>query len=121
MPESVDDVAGLGLQKLLAPRSVAIVGASTRPGTFGNGLVRRVLEGGFPGRVHPVNPRYEEVEGLRCVPALAELPEPAKVAGQVHAATTKPFLVLSHASDALGARDAARLREAGVDVLVSCG
>ena len=80
MPESVEDVDGQGLQKLLAPRSIAIVGASTRPGTFGNGLVRRVLEGGFPGPVHPVNPRYEEVEGLRCVPALAELPEPADLA-----------------------------------------
>jgi hypothetical protein len=33
MPELVDDVAGPGLQKLLAPRSIAIVGASTRPGT----------------------------------------------------------------------------------------
>jgi hypothetical protein len=57
--------------------SVAIVVASTHPGTFGNGLVRRVLEGGFPGPLHPVNPLYEEVEGLRCVPALAELPHPA--------------------------------------------
>jgi acetate---CoA ligase (ADP-forming) len=40
-----------------------------------------------------------------------------KVAGQVHATTTKPFLVLNHVSDAVGARDAARLREAGVPVL----
>ena len=44
-----------------------------RSGTFGNGLVRRVLEGGFPGPVHPVNPRYEQVEGLQCVPC--EVPE----------------------------------------------
>jgi acyl-CoA synthetase (NDP forming) len=80
MPEPVDGVGGPGLQKLLAPHSIAIVGASTRPGTFGNGLVRRVLEGGFPGPVHPVNPRYEQVEGLRCVPALAELQEPADLA-----------------------------------------
>jgi len=80
MPEPVDDAAGPGLQKLLAPRSIAIVGASTRPGTSGNGLVRQVLEGGFPGPVHPVNPRYEQVEGLRCVPALAELPKPADLA-----------------------------------------
>jgi CoA binding domain len=80
MPEPVDDAAGPGLQKLLAPRSIAIVGTSTRPGTFGNGLVRRVLKGGFPGPVHLVNPWYEQVEGLRCVPALAELPGPADLA-----------------------------------------
>jgi acyl-CoA synthetase (NDP forming) len=76
MPEPVDDAAGPGLQKLLAPRSIAIVGT----GTFGNGLVRRVLEGGFPGPVHLVNTWYEQVEGLRCVPALAELPGPADLA-----------------------------------------
>lgn len=80
MPEPVRDATGQGLQTLLAPRSIAIVGASTRPGTFGNGLVRHVLEGGFPGPVRPVNPRYQEVEGLRCAPALSDLPEPADLA-----------------------------------------
>lgn len=73
-------MTGHELQTLLAARSVAIVGASARPATFGNGLVRRMLEGGFTGPVHPVNPRYREVEGLRCVPALADLPEPADLA-----------------------------------------
>jgi predicted CoA-binding protein len=61
-------------------RSVAIAGASTRPGSFGNALVRQVLPGGFAGSVQPVNPRYREVEGLRCVPSLADLPQPAELA-----------------------------------------
>src|SRR6516164_5924394 len=68
------------LQPLLEARAVAIVGASTRPDSFGNALVRQVLAGGFAGPVQPVNPRYREVEGLRCVPSLDGLPHPAELA-----------------------------------------
>lgn len=68
------------LRPLLEAQHVAIVGASTRPGSFGNALVRRVLAGGFAGSVQPVNPRYREVQGLRCVPSLADLPHPAELA-----------------------------------------
>ncbi len=68
------------LRPLLEARSVAIVGASTRPGSFGNALVRQVLDGGFVGSVHPVNPRYLEVEGLQCVSSLADLPHPVELA-----------------------------------------
>ena len=68
------------LRPLLEARSVAIVGASTRPGSFGNALVRQVLAGGFAGPVQLVNPRYREVEGLRCVPSLDGLPHPAELA-----------------------------------------
>ena len=68
------------LQPLLEARSVAIVGASTRPDSFGNALVRQVLAGGFAGPVQPVNPRYREVEGLRCAPSLDDLPHPAELA-----------------------------------------
>ena len=42
--------------------------------------MRQVLAGGFTGPVQPVNPRYREVEGLRCVPSLADLPHPAELA-----------------------------------------
>jgi acyl-CoA synthetase (NDP forming) len=39
-----------------------------------------MLAGGFAGSVQPVNPRYREVQGLRCVPSLADLPHPAELA-----------------------------------------
>jgi acyl-CoA synthetase (NDP forming) len=68
------------LRPLLEARSVAIVGASTRPGSFGNSLVRQVLDGGFAGSVHPVNPRYREIEGVLCLPSVADLPHPADLA-----------------------------------------
>ena len=63
------------LQPLLAPVSVALVGASPRPGSVGDMMVRSIHGGGFPGRLYAVNPRYQEVHGIACYPDLAALPE----------------------------------------------
>ena len=70
----------LPLTALLEPRSVAVVGASARPGSFGDTLVAQLLGGGFEGPVHLVNPRYREVAGLPCLPSLADLPGPVDLA-----------------------------------------
>ena len=70
----------LPLTALLEPRSVAVVGASARPGSFGDTLVAQLLGGGFAGPVHLVNPRYREVAGLPCLPSLADLPGPVDLA-----------------------------------------
>jgi acetate---CoA ligase (ADP-forming) len=63
------------LDPLLAPRSIAFIGASTRPDTPGNVMVRMPQLAGFRGRLYPVNPRYATVENLTCYPSLAALPE----------------------------------------------
>jgi acyl-CoA synthetase (NDP forming) len=65
-----------GLTALLEPRSLAVVGASARPGSFGDQLVGQLLAGGYRGAVHLVNPRYREVAGLPCHPSLADVPGP---------------------------------------------
>jgi acyl-CoA synthetase (NDP forming) len=65
-----------GLTALLEPRSLAVVGASARPGSFGDQLVGQLLAGGYRGAVHLVNPRYREVAGLTCHPSLADVPGP---------------------------------------------
>ncbi|CUR58362.1 putative succinyl-CoA synthetase-like protein [metagenome] len=61
------------LDRLLRPTSVAVVGASTRPG-WGLEAISNLRALGFTGSIFPVNPRYEEVDGLRCHPSLPELP-----------------------------------------------
>jgi acyl-CoA synthetase (NDP forming) len=68
------------LAPLLEPRSVAVVGASARPGSFGEQLVGQLLAGGYQGAVHLVNPRYPEVAGRPCRPSLAEVPGPVDLA-----------------------------------------
>ena len=63
------------LRPLLAPDSIAYVGASTRHGSPGNGILKMAAYGNYKGRVYPVNPAYRTVEDLPCFPTLSELPE----------------------------------------------
>jgi len=68
------------LQPLLAPRSIAFVGASDRPDTPGNDMLRMIRRGGFTGIVHAVSRGGPDIEGFRCVPSLADLPAPPDLA-----------------------------------------
>ena len=61
------------LERLLSPRSIAIVGASARSGSFGERTQRNLA--GFAGRLHLVNARYDRLSGLPCHPSVATLPE----------------------------------------------
>jgi acyl-CoA synthetase (NDP forming) len=63
------------LAPLLSPRAVALVGASPRPDSPGNDMLRMLRKSGFKGPAYAINPKYEEVEGYRCFPSLAALPE----------------------------------------------
>jgi acyl-CoA synthetase (NDP forming) len=65
---------------MLEARSVAVVGASDRPGSFGEQLMVQLLGGGFDGAVYPVNPHHAEVFGLRCRPRIEDLPDPVDLA-----------------------------------------
>ncbi|HWO69732.1 MAG TPA: acetate--CoA ligase family protein [Actinomycetota bacterium] len=64
------------LRRMLEARSVAVVGASGREGSVGRQTLVELLEGGFRGEIFPVNPRYDELLGLRCYPSLAALGRP---------------------------------------------
>jgi len=69
------------LEPLFAPRSIAVVGASNETGRMGGGFVLKFLrQHGFSGSIYPVNPKYAEVQGLRCWPSLEAIPEPVDVA-----------------------------------------
>jgi acyl-CoA synthetase (NDP forming)/GNAT superfamily N-acetyltransferase len=62
------------LRALLAPRSVAVIGASPRAGSVGNRVLANIIEGGFTGTVYAVNPRHESILGVACVATPADLP-----------------------------------------------
>jgi acyl-CoA synthetase (NDP forming) len=66
------------LAALLAPASVAVLGASERP-SAGRGIVESLQRIGFAGDVWPVNPRYPAVAGVRCYESVAALPRPPDV------------------------------------------
>jgi acetate---CoA ligase (ADP-forming) len=64
------------IERMLEPRSVAVVGASVREGSVGNQSVVELIEGGFDGRIYPVNPKYGEVLGHRAFASVADIGEP---------------------------------------------
>jgi acyl-CoA synthetase (NDP forming) len=61
--------------QLLAPQSIAVVGASERPDAIGTRVIRNLQLMGYKGRIYPVNPKYGELAGLKCCPSLSDLPE----------------------------------------------
>lgn len=64
---------GNGMNALLRPSSIALIGASNRAGAPGRVMVDQARAGGFTGRLFPVNPRETEISGLTCVPNLAHI------------------------------------------------
>jgi acyl-CoA synthetase (NDP forming)/GNAT superfamily N-acetyltransferase len=68
------------LAGLLAPRSVAVVGAARRPDDVGHQVLRSILEGGFEGAVHAVNPHVFEVAGLSTYASVGDVPAPVDLA-----------------------------------------
>ncbi|HML14345.1 MAG TPA: bifunctional acetate--CoA ligase family protein/GNAT family N-acetyltransferase [Xanthobacteraceae bacterium] len=87
------------LDRLFAPRSVAIVGASPREHSLGRTILRNMFGAGFPGHIHVVNPDHPQIDGVATVASIAALSEapdlaviavpPAAVPESVAAAAAK--------------------------------
>jgi acyl-CoA synthetase (NDP forming) len=65
---------------MLEARSVALVGASARPGSLGARMIAEVTRSPARPRTYLVNPRYAEIGGVPCLPDLASVPEPVDLA-----------------------------------------
>ena len=63
------------IQRLLKPRSVAVIGASADPTKTAGRPVSYLLKHNFSGTIYPVNPKVAEISGLACYPDVASLPE----------------------------------------------
>lgn len=61
---------------LFMPRTVAVVGASSRNPALPNLFIRRIRDFGFAGRIYPIHPSAESIEGLRAYKSFSEAPEP---------------------------------------------
>lgn len=89
---------------LLAPRNVAIVGASDRPGNWAARVWRNLNRYDFPGAIYPINPRRETLWDVPCYPDVASLPEPPDHLAVLVPAPLVPDVLTSAA--AAGARSA---------------
>ena len=63
------------LKSLFHPKSFAVVGAASDLNRLGGIPLRLTMRYGFPGPIYPINPRREEIAGLKCYPDVASLPE----------------------------------------------
>ena len=68
------------LQALFRPKSVAIIGASRTPGKVGHIIAKNTIESGFEGGIYPINPRAEEILGLKCYASILDVPEAVDLA-----------------------------------------
>lgn len=91
------------MQRLLRPRSVAVIGASPRPGTIGHALVHNLVVAGFQGPVFPVHPHAASVAGVPCWPSVTEVPGDVDLAIVAVPAASVPGVVAACGDKGVGA------------------
>lgn len=68
------------LEAFFLPSSVAVIGASRDPEKLGYAVLANLKNGGFPGALYPVNPKADEILGLRAYPTVLDIPDPVDLA-----------------------------------------
>ena len=81
------------LDAMLAPRSIAVIGATETERSVGRMLLENLERGGFEGAIYPINPKRDSVLGVKAFPNIAAVPEKVDLAVIVTPATTVPGLV----------------------------
>jgi acyl-CoA synthetase (NDP forming) len=79
-PAAAGGQASSAVTAMLEARSVALVGASARPGSLGARMIEEVAKSPSQPRTYLVNPRYADIGGVPCLPSLADVPEPVDLA-----------------------------------------
>ena len=82
-----------GLDALFSPQSIAVIGATDRPGTVGRTVFQNLLHPAFHGHVYPVNPQRSEILGVKAYKTIADVPEPADLVVLATPAVTIPHLI----------------------------
>lgn len=77
---TLDSPAPRGLDALFRPRSVAVIGTSSKARTIGREILANLLRDEFAGVVFPVNPRHPVVQSLKCYPSVEAIPDPVDLA-----------------------------------------
>jgi acyl-CoA synthetase (NDP forming) len=81
------------LEKFFEPKSVVVVGASSVPRKPGNDVIRNILANGYSGKLYLVNPKGEEIMGMKVHPSIRDLPEGIDLAIIILPASANPQAV----------------------------
>ena len=68
------------MRRLMEPTSVAVIGASNEQGKIGNSVMRNLVDGGFAGEIHPVNPKADDILGRKAYKSVTDVPGEVDVA-----------------------------------------
>jgi len=93
MAERARRAEARSVARILAPRSVAVIGASRRPDSLGQAVFRRLLAGELEGPVYPVNPEADVVASVRAHPSILDVPDEIDLAIVVVPADQVPDVV----------------------------
>ncbi|MBQ3641406.1 CoA-binding protein, partial [bacterium] len=63
------------LDKIMKPKAIAVIGASTKDHTIGSDIMKRLQEYKFRGKIYPINPKGGIIEGLQAYTSVLEVPE----------------------------------------------
>lgn len=85
--------AKFGLDAMFTPGSVAVIGATARPGTVGQTVLENLLHSPFQGKVYAVNPKHDEVLGQKAYKSIRDIPQSVDLAVVVTPAATVPQLI----------------------------
>jgi acetyltransferase len=69
-----------GLDKIFRPKSIAVVGATSRPGTIGREILHNLVLSDFKGQIFPVNPSAPFIHSMKCFPSVSDIPDPVDMA-----------------------------------------
>jgi len=86
-PEAAREPVRFGQEEILAsmtrimkPASIAVIGASAEAGKIGNSVMKNLVNGGFAGEIHPINPKAAEILDRKAYPSISDVPGDVDVA-----------------------------------------
>ncbi|CUS05644.1 Acetyl coenzyme A synthetase (ADP forming), alpha domain protein [Candidatus Promineifilum breve] len=81
------------LEVMFKPRSVAVVGATERPGSVARTILWNLISTSFGGTIFPVNPKYNSILGIKAYPSIGDIPDPVDLAVIVTPAPSVPAII----------------------------
>jgi acetyl coenzyme A synthetase (ADP forming)-like protein len=69
-----------GMKRIFSPAGIAIIGASGDPSKLGYSTVKNIIDGGYKGKIYPINPKADKILGLKCYKSVTDIPGQVDVA-----------------------------------------
>jgi acetyl coenzyme A synthetase (ADP forming)-like protein len=70
----------VSMNRIMRPKAVAVIGASSEDGKIGNSVMKNLINGGYKGEIYPINPKSDEVLGKKCFKSVLEIPGDVDIA-----------------------------------------